>query len=224
MIIAAITSQSLSLDKLPINWFDATVVAVLAFGIFRGRKNGMTKEVLPAIEWIVLVIAAGLAYGFLAPYYARNCAMGRLAGAIFAYLSIAVIVYLVFSFIGKALTPRLTGSNIFGGAEYYLGMSAGMIRYACILIFFLALIDARHYSGGEIAAAKAYRERWYGGGIYSGDYVPDLHTVQESIFKKSFTGPYIHDYLGMLLINTTPDGPAGKSAAQKPQPVIHMGN
>ncbi len=222
-MIAAITSPSLSLDKLPINWFDAAVLAVLAFGIFRGRKNGMTKEVVPATEWIVLVVAGGLGYGFLAPYYATKCGLGNLAGAILAYLSIALIVYLVFSFIGKAVTRRLAGSNVFGSAEYYLGMSAGMIRYACILIFFLALLSARHYTTAEIAATKAYNERWYGGGIYSGDYVPDLHTVQESVFKKSFTGPYIRDDLAMFLIKTDSGVAAGKSAAQKPQPVIHMG-
>ena len=29
------------------NWFDVALVLVLAFGFWRGRKRGMTKELLP---------------------------------------------------------------------------------------------------------------------------------------------------------------------------------
>jgi hypothetical protein len=52
--------------------------------------------------------------------------------------------------------------------------------------------------------------------------------VQESVFKKSFTGPYIKDYLGPLLIETAPPNAAkpeqtAAPAAAKPEkktPVI----
>ena len=223
MIIAALT-QSLSLDNLPVDWFDVTLLCVLGFGIFRGRKNGMTKEILPMVQWLILVVAAGLGYPLLAQFYVSTCGMGKLWGALAGYSSIALAVFFIFSLIKKVVMPRLTGSNIFGSSEYYLGMPSGMIRYACIVIFFLALIHAKFYSPAEVAANKAYQERWYGGGIYSGDYIPDLHTVQEAIFKKSFTGPYIKDYLGMLLIQTGPDSGSDSSQPKKAQPVIHIGN
>lgn len=222
-MIAALT-QSLSLDNLPVNWFDGALLLTIGFGVFRGRKNGLTREIIPTIEWVILITAAGLAYGFLAPFYTDTGGMSRLLGAIFGYLSIALVTFLLFSGIKKAIVPRLAGSNVFGSAEYYLGMASGMIRYACIVIFFLALLNARHYTSAEIAATKAYNMRWYGGGIYSGDYVPDIHNVQQSVFKDSFTGPYIHDYLGMLLIQTTPEDAPGRPQAAKPKPIIHIGH
>ena len=218
------------MDNLPVNWFDGALVAVLGFGLFRGRKNGMSKEILPTLEWIAIVVAAGLTYTFAAQFYNTTCGLSELLSALLGYLSVTLVVWFVFSLLKKALQQRLTGSNLFGNAEYYLGMPSGMIRYACIALFALALINARHYTAKDIADKKAYNERWYGGGIYSGDYIPDLHTVQEDVFKKSFTGPYINDYLAMMLIQTGPDSTLsekdgkGPTAQKKAQPVIHIGN
>ena len=59
-------------------------------------------------------------------------------------------------------------------------------------------------------------KRWFGGGLYSGDYFPSLHTIQEQVFTKSFTGPYIKDYLGPLLIEAAPP-PAAKP---EPKPAV----
>ncbi|HSY44302.1 MAG TPA: CvpA family protein [Candidatus Acidoferrum sp.] len=224
-MIAAI-SQSFSMDDLPVNWFDAFLVVMLGFGIFRGRKNGMTKEFLPLFLWIGIVIASGLGYPLLAQFYTSTCGLDKAWSPFLAYLSITIVIFFIYSLVKKPLLPRLTGSNIFGSAEYYLGMFSGLIRYACIVIFFMALINAKYYSPGEIAAKKAYNARWYGGGMYSGDYIPDLHSVQEAVYKKSFTGPYIKQYLGMLLIETGPDtggGGGGGSQPKQPTPVIHIG-
>jgi hypothetical protein len=146
--------------------------------------------------------------------------------AFLGYLSIVMVIFFIFSIAKKFLQPKLTGSNFFSGAEYYLGMLSGLIRYACIVIFFMAIINAKYYSPAEIAATKAYNARWYGGGIYSGDYIPDLHSLQDAVYKKSFSGPYIKQYLGMLLIDTGPDagsGGGGGAPSKQPTPVIHIG-
>jgi uncharacterized membrane protein required for colicin V production len=225
MIIAVLTSQSLALNNLPVNGFDGAILILLGFGIFRGRKNGMTKEIVPTIQWVCMVAAAGLTYTLLAQVYVKSCGLKSDLAAILSYLSIAMVIFFIFSGIKKVLAPRLAGSNIFGGGEYYLGMPSGMIRYACIAIFVLAFLNAPYYSPAQIAATKAYNQRWYGGGIYDGDYLPDVHSVQETVFKKSFSGPYIKDYLGMLLIQTGPDSKGAAAPVQQAkQPVIHMGN
>ena len=97
--------------------------------------------------------------------------------------------------IKRPLSSRLFGSNLFGSAEYYLGMPSGMVRYACVLLFALAFLNARHYTPAQIEADNKYQERWYGAHFF-----PDLYTVQDQVFEKSFTGPYIKKYLGVLLI------------------------
>jgi uncharacterized membrane protein required for colicin V production len=213
------------MDNLPVNWFDAFLLVMLGFGIFRGRKNGMTKEMLPLFLWIGIVIAAGLCYPMVAQLYNNTCGLDKLWSALAGYFSITMVIFFIYSLMKKFLQPRLTGSNFFGGGEYYLGMISGMIRYACIVIFIMALINAKHYTSAEIAAKKAYNERWYGGGLYSGDYIPDLHSLQGAVYEKSFTGPYIKQYLGMLLIETGPDtgGGSGGAPSKQPAPVIHIG-
>jgi len=212
------------LNHLPFGWFDVVLLAVLGFGLFRGRKNGMTKEALPVLQWLAIVIVSGLGCEMAGQIFINFAQLGKTPSYVLGYLCLAVVVYCVFVFLKKAFVPRLTGSNIFGTGEYYLGMISGMIRYACILIFALALLNAPYYTAADIAQAKAFNARWFGGGEagFSGDYFPTLQTVQAGVFKSSFTGPYIKDSLGMLLVKSVPPPGAAKQPPKK-QPVIYIG-
>jgi len=202
MIGAAI--PNLALDNLPVNWFDGVVVGMLIIGLFRGRKHGMSKEVLPLLKWVSLVVVCGLWYQTAAQLLVNTAALSRRASCIFGYLLLAFVIFLVFSVLRWLLVYRLAGNNLFGSGEYYLGMLSGMIRFACMLLAGLALLNAPFYTAADITKHDAYVKRWFGGGLYSGDYFPSLYTIQEQVFAKSFTGPYIKDYLGPLLIETAP--------------------
>jgi uncharacterized membrane protein required for colicin V production len=222
----AVATQSFELDKLPFGWFDIGLVAVLAFGLFRGRKNGMTKEFLPMLQWVATVLVCGLGYEMAGQAILNFSGWSMLTCYLLSYFSLMFLVYLLFYPLKKALLPRLTGSNFFGSGEYYLGMISGLVRYTCILFVALALLNAPYYTSSDIARTKAYNARWYGGGLdgYSGDFFPTLQTVQESVFQKSFTGKYIKDYAEVMLVNTA-SGPGDKqTAVPKKQPVIHLGN
>jgi uncharacterized membrane protein required for colicin V production len=225
----AATVQSLSNDGLPFNWFDVAVLVLIAFGVFRGRKNGMTRELAPTLKWVTVVIVAGLAYPFAANFYVAECGIrSKLWSALLGYMSISGALFVIFIPLKDALKKRAENGGIFGGSEYYFGMCAGPIRYAFMILFVLALLNAKSYTAAEVAAKKAYNQRWYGGGIYSGDYMPDLHTAQTSVFKQSFLGPYIQTDLSVLLVQSGP-GSGGNSAAPNasaskgPQPQIHIG-
>ena len=191
-------------NNLPINWFDVVFVAVLCFGLWRGSRNGMSKEVMVLFQWLSLVLVCGMGYPFFAPTYANSLGTGKAASAMLGYGTLAVATWLVFYILKGVFVPRLTGSNFFGGGEYYLGMVSGMIRFACMLMAALALLNAPFYTTADIKAHNAYVQRWYGGGLYSGNFFPDVNTVQEQVFKKSLTGPYVKNYLGTLLIDTAP--------------------
>lgn len=200
--------QSLTPDNLPVNWFDAVVVLILGFGLFRGRKNGMSKEILPLFQWLAIILVSGLFYALVAQLVAgtKVITLDPLIGNLLAYGVLALAVFLFFSIIKRPLDRRLFSSNLFGNAEYYLGMPSGMVRYACVLLFALAFLNARHYTPAEIEAGNQYQERWYGAHFF-----PDLYTVQSQVLEKSFTGPYIKKYLAVLLIE--PAAPAGSKAA-----------
>ena len=207
-------------NNLPFNWFDVVLVVVLGFGLWRGRKNGMSKEVMLVFQWLTLVLASGMGYPLFAPTYANTIGTGKVASAMLGYCTLALATWLVFYILKGIFVPRLTGSNFFGGGEYYLGMVSGLIRFACMLLAALALLKAPFYTTTEIKAHNAYVQRWYGGGLYSGNFFPDVNTVQEQVFKKSFTGPYVTNYLGTLLIDTAP---STAKQPQKKKPVVHLG-
>ena len=207
---------NLALDNLPVNWFDAVVGGMLIIGLFRGRKHGMSKEILPLLKWVSLVLVCGIWYPMAAQLLVNTAELGRVPSNIFGYLLLAFVIFIVFSILKWFVANRRTESNLFGGGEYYLGMLSGMIRFACMLLAVLALLNAPYYTAAEIKKHDAYVKRWFGGGLYSGNYFPSLHTVQEQVFTKSFTGPYIKDYLGPLLIEIAPP-PAAKPV---PKPAV----
>ena len=46
----------------PINWFDMVVVITLLLGINRGRKHGMSEEMMIAMQWIAIVVGGAFLY------------------------------------------------------------------------------------------------------------------------------------------------------------------
>ena len=216
MVMIGAEIPNLALDNLPVNWFDGVVGAMLIIGFFRGRKRGMTKEILPLLKWVSLVVVCGLWYQMAAQLLVNTAQLSQVPSCIFGYLLLAFVIVLVFMFLKWLLASRLGDKSLFGGGEYYLGMLSGMIRLACMLVAVLALLNAPVYTAQDIKQHEAYVKRWFGGGLYSGNYFPSLYTIQDQVFAKSYTGPYIKDYLGPLLIETAPP-PAAKP---EPKPAV----
>ena len=197
------------------NWFDIAVVLLLAFGFWRGRKRGMTKELLPFLQWLAILLGAGFGHVVVGEWLVRqgfvkycfgNTFKAHTAGLMSGYLLIALVTFIFFVVLRRKFTAKLEGSNFFGSNEYYWGIPAGMIRYACMILVAMALLNAPFYTAADIAAQAAYNNRVYGGGLagYSGDFIPSVDEVQAVVFKHSILGPLIRDNLPMLLINTQP--------------------
>jgi len=195
--------KSLNLDNLPVNWFDLAVVILLLVGVLRGRKRGMSQEFLDVFKWLVLVLAAGFLYQPVGDMLPQSAMFDRLACYIVAYLGIAMVVFSLFIFIKRALGGKLIGSDKFGNAEYPLGMVSGMIRFACMIVAALALLNARAYTSAEVNAEIKFQNDNYGS-----QFFPTLQTIQAQVFKKSMSGPVIKDCLGLVLIK--PTAPAKK--------------
>ena len=210
-MLAEIT-QSLPVDKVEVNWFDVAAVLILVVGLFRGRKNGMSMEVLPLFQWLSVVIVSAWFYPAVARWLVNATLLKYPAACVMGYALLALAIFFVFSQLKRALTAKLFGSNLFGNAEYYLGMPSGLVRFGCMLLFALAFLNARHYTPQEIKAHHDYEQRWYGS-----DFFPGLQTVQEQVFVKSFTGHSIKKYLGVLLIQSVP--PEEGQPEQKSAPV-----
>jgi uncharacterized membrane protein required for colicin V production len=227
-MIAAVAAQPASNDFL-FGWFDVALVAILAFGLVRGRRNGMSKELLPLLQWLTVVLVCGLVHPMLGQVFINILNLSKVQGCMAAYVILMLLVFIVFAALKRQFAERLAMSDHFKGGEYYLGMLSGLVRFGCMLMVALALLNAPVYSAADIAKNEAYRARWFGGGQegFSGNYFPTLQQIQEQVFEKSAAGHFIkYGTLGVLLINTAPAG-AGKEKSSAPpqkQPVIHIGN
>ncbi len=188
----------MNFDKIPINWFDFVVVIVVLLGANRGRGNGMSQELVVCIQWLAIVAACAFCYRPLGDMLAQSSPLSHLFCYLVAYVGMAMLVKGIFSLIKKSAGGKLVGSDVFGAAEFYLGMVAGAVRFTCILLAALALLNAREYTSQEVARSLAAQNELLGSNFF-----PDLSSVQLQVFKESFTGPYVHEYGAILLIKPT---------------------
>ena len=189
----------MNLDQLPINLFDLVVIVVLLAGIAKGRKQGMSEELLSLLKWLGILFGCAALYQPGGQFVCGFTSMfGPLSSYMLAYVGGALLVLLAFAGIKRALGGKLLGSDIFGRSEYYLGMASGLVRFSCMLLAALALLNARYFSPLEVRAMEKFQDD-----VYGSNFFPTLHSVQATVFDKSLTGPWIKQNLGFLLIKPT---------------------
>jgi hypothetical protein len=172
---------------------------------------------------VALVLICGLGYSVVAQLFRNATSLDQLTSDVLGYLLLAFVVFLLTGIPKHKFADRLAVSNFFGASEFYLGMLSGVVRFACILLAALALLNAPFYNEEEILKQSDYDKTNYGGGLYEANYFPHISTIQREVFVKSFIGSCIKTYLRPLLINTVqPD--AQKSSVPQKQPLIHIGN
>ena len=198
----------MSLDKLPINVFDFAVATILILGLMRGRKHGMSEELTGLVKWLAIVIGCALVYEPAGQWFASASPFSLLASFMMVYIIMGLLILGVFALTKDRLGGKLVGSDIFGRAEYYLGMGSGVVRVSCILIAFLALLNARYFSPMEVRAMERYQDDLYGS-----NYFPTWHTAQAIVFERSLSGAWIREHLSFLLIK--PTQPEDKQFHQK---------
>jgi uncharacterized membrane protein required for colicin V production len=203
----------MNLNKLPINWFDVLVFVMLLIGWQRGRKRGMSLEFITMLNWLAIILAAGRVYQPLGEWLTTVVPLGKLFAYIISYLLVAGAVAGIFMLIKRYIGGKLSGSDTFGKAEYYLAMPAGMVRFLCILVAGLALLNARLYRLEEVRAMQKYQMDNYGS-----EFFPTLQSAQAQVFKQSLLGPHIKKYLSFLLIEPTQPEPKQVRRAERRLP------
>jgi len=184
--------------NLPFNLFDILLVVALVGGIIQGRKHGISLELISALKWLTLVGVCAAIYGPVGRLISAAGAFDLLTCYLFAYLGAALFIFLLFSVLERRIGSKLVGSDIFGRGEYFLGMGSGMLRFGCIMLVGLALLNARDFNPLELKKIEHYQEENYGSNIF-----PGLHSLQVAIFEQSLCGCFIKNDLGFLLISPT---------------------
>src|SRR6266699_332104 len=105
----------MSLDNLPINVFDLVLVGLLVAGIYRGRKHGMSEELMLLLKWLVIVFGCAAIYEPLGQMFSQTTGLFGLLGSYLAvYIVVALLVFGLFALLKHSLGGKLVGSDIFG--------------------------------------------------------------------------------------------------------------
>lgn len=177
------------------NWFDGVVLVLLTVGCLRGRKRGMSEELLSLCQWLAIVVIGSLYCEWLAHHFLRITGMPPAWAKLIAYVLLLSGNILAVTLIKKAVGEKLVGSDLFGRLEYYLGIVAGMIRYACMIIAFLAVMNIPYYSPQEVAATRKANQETYGSVS-----LPNFIDLQIDILHLSYTSKLVKENLETLLI------------------------
>ena len=191
-------------DEFQLGWVDLLTVIVLFVGIMRGRKRGLSEELLDTLQWIAIVLAGGLYYGMLAQALATTSLMSQVCYNLISYALIALTIKAVVLLIKRRLGDKIIGSDIFGRGEYYFGMAAGMVRFACIYVFLMSFLHAPFYTPDMLAANAKYQDKNFGDIRF-----PTIGSMQQTFFKESATGWAAERYLAVVLVQ-----PAGTKAGE----------
>jgi uncharacterized membrane protein required for colicin V production len=143
----------MNLEPPYISWFDLLAVVLLLVGITRGRRRGMSEELLDVLQWLTVVVVAGFLHEPLGHFLAAMSVFSLLWCYVGVYVLLALVIKLTFSVIRRSVGNKLVEGDAFGMGEYYLGMAAGGFRYLCILLVAMAFLNARYFTPQEVKAA-----------------------------------------------------------------------
>jgi uncharacterized membrane protein required for colicin V production len=177
---------------------DVIVVALLGFGLWRGKKRGMSLELLDLLKWLLIVWACGLAYKPAGQLLAKTANWSLLTSYLVCYLAIFVVINSIFGTIKRIVGEKLVGADLFGRWEYYLGMLSGLTRYFCLIVVVLALLNSLVYTQQEVDEARKKQEKELGSTFF-----PSFGSIQREIIHKSFSGKFARDRLADHLIEPT---------------------
>lgn len=199
----AMKADTISTFSVAFGWVDFVILALLGVGLWRGRKRGMSEELLDILKWVVIVVVAAFVYEPVGQVISQSTSVFSLLSCyIFVYVSVVVITLGIFSWIRKSVGAKIVGSEVFGSSEYYLGMMAGVFRYSCIILVGMAFLNARYYSPQEITDSHKYQQDNFGS-----DFFPSMPDIQYQVFHQSMAGRLASEHLSVALIRpTSPDG------------------
>jgi uncharacterized membrane protein required for colicin V production len=183
------------------SWFDIFTAVALLAGVWRGKKRGMSEELLDLMKWLSIIVLGGLCYKPLGQFLSAYTKMPLMWAYITAYVVVFAVLQFLFGALKRAVGEKLMHADAFGKLEYYLGMLAGALRFACVLLMAMALLHAIYISDAERAATAKMQAENYGTITF-----PTIGSLQQDVFFASETGRFAVRYLNDQLIEAAPPG------------------
>lgn len=189
-------TMTFTASSIPVSWVDFVTVLVICGGFVRGRKRGLSEELLDTAQWITIVVVAAMFYRQVGALMSQRPLLSQVTYFVLSYLLIAALIAAVFMFFKKRFGQKLVESDIFGRFEFYGGMAAGSVRWLCVYFVLLSVLHAPQYSAEELEARRKSVEYNFGS-----DFFPSVDKVQAEVFNVSLTGKGARGFLGQFLID-----------------------
>jgi len=183
-----------------IAWFDVLVVLVMLVAIRNGRKRGLSEELLPLGQWVAIIAVNALVNGPSARGLANFTKLSLFWSHLVVFVFLGVLVFLAFIWLKSAVGGKLLEADYFGRHEFSLGIVAALVRYGCMLVAALAILNSRLYTPEPVIAIQ--RER--AASDIRIALLPAWSTVQHQVFAESESGKFIRARASFLLITSTP--------------------
>ncbi|MBI3417361.1 MAG: CvpA family protein [Verrucomicrobia bacterium] len=181
--------------QVQLGWFDFVVSGFLVVGVLHGRRKGMTGELFDVFQWLLIVVGGAYAYQPFGAVIREYTQMEPMACSLTAYFVTAFLIKIAITAVKHRIGEQLIKSDVFGRMEFYLGMMGGALRYACMLLMFMAVLNAKYITPAELARVAKMQKDNFGDISF-----PTLGSVQQDIFKKSLVGQLTKKHLGHQLI------------------------
>ena len=189
----------MKIGDLAYSWCDLAVLALIVVGILRGRNRGMSQELLDVLKWLAIVVVGGLVYQPAGRYVADYTHIALSTAYVAVYIGVIILLRLFFGWIKHGVGEKLVGSDVFGDGEYYLGMVAGAVRFACYILVGMALLNAQYVSPEQLAADRRAQQENFGDISF-----PTVGRIQQTVFNGSASGKLVKNYFGHELIVSAP--------------------
>ena len=163
-----------------VNWYDVVVVLALLYGVWSGVRAGLTGEVIRVIGLILMVAVALTSYQSAGNWMAGHSQMPVETAQLLAFVSIAVVVYLISVAVRLALHRRMLQYKFSALVENVGGGCAGVVRMTVIMAWLTVVLSL---------SANASVRRNIDGGSCFGSFIvhqlPALQSVVERSLPKS---------------------------------------
>jgi len=182
-------------------WFDLVAVTLIFVGVFHGRKNGMSQELFNTLKWLIMMALAPLLYQPLGKLLLKVAPLKAMYVYVGSFVLIAAIVKLALGSVRKKIKDKMSGSDVFGSAEYPLGMLAGTFQYSCLVVMIVACLNAKYVDEKALQAQDSAQREAMGEKFIAtpGNLHKDAMT--------SIAGQFIKKYFKNQLVKPV-DGPS----------------
>ena len=179
---------------LSLNMFDALILGALGWGIYQGKEEGASSTHVSVVQWMLIGLAGGFMGNLLgsfllmifgSPYWSQ----------LFGFFLWIFMVACFFAYLNSKGKGEWKDADWFGRTEYPLGILGGLIKYFCIILTIMSILNAKHYTPAMIKADRDWQIEEFGSMLF-----PSFTMLNNTVFNTSFSGPHLTKVFGWAIL------------------------